>query len=462
MKKCASCTKDLPDAALHCVFCGAKQPPAPAVAAGQAKTVMGYSANEVAEHLKQQGHSPRAHAPSAPPFQPPRPAPPAGGQFPAPAPSYPSAPPQYQPPSAAANAATMFVPGGGPPGAGQFPNQPGPSGPTAGAFAIGGGPAPAHQPQPQPATTPYQAPNRANRPSQQGGMGGMAPAPIQPLPQYQATHSTPARAGRPLEPWKDALRIMMFIWGGVLIVAFLTPTGLVPDLKFHFNTIIDGTGSQKIEPLVLVAVGLLSIVLGAIPMSSLPRGLIAGLMGLTGLLLPTILDLVDGKDLQWQQLVGMVGMIVLIPSLLLRHEYRESILPRVMITVGVLMILVPELVPQHEQIHLVDNFKAVIDAEGDKKIMPIIEIVKVLLVVATLLAWLPSPSSGASKLFAWLLIPYGALVTLTLLILALGSDKLGAILELSPYGAVMAWAPVAAFLVLVGYGFATVLGKQLE
>ena len=33
MKKCASCTKDLPDAALHCVFCGAKQPPAPAVAA---------------------------------------------------------------------------------------------------------------------------------------------------------------------------------------------------------------------------------------------------------------------------------------------------------------------------------------------------------------------------------------------------------------------------------------------
>ena len=47
MKKCASCTKDLPDAALHCVFCGAKQPPAPAVQQGLAKTAFGYSANEV-------------------------------------------------------------------------------------------------------------------------------------------------------------------------------------------------------------------------------------------------------------------------------------------------------------------------------------------------------------------------------------------------------------------------------
>lgn len=462
MKKCASCTKDLPDAALHCVFCGAKQPPAPAVAAGQAKTVMGYSANEVADHLKQQGHLPRAHAPSAQPFAPPqRPAaPPAGGQFPAPAPSYPSAPPQYQPPSAAANAATMFVPGGGPPG---FAPTPGPTGAPAGAFGIGGGPAPAHQPhqpQAQPVPTPYQAPNRQNRPSQHGG--GMSPQPIQPLPQYQATHSTPERAGRPIEPWKDALRIMMFIWGGVLIVAFLTPTALVPELKFHFNTIIDGAGTQKLEPLVLVAVGLLSVVLAAIPMSSMPRGLIAGLMGLTGLLLPTIVGLADGKDLVWQELVGIVGMIALIPALFLRHEYRESILPRVLVTVGVLMVLVPELVPQNEQINLVDNFKAVIDAEGDKKIMPIIEILKVLLVVATLLAWLPSPSSGGSKLFAWLLIPYGALVALAGLFLLLGNDLLGKALESGPYEAVMAWAPVSAFLVLVGYGFATVLGKQLE
>ena len=454
MKKCASCTKDLPDAALHCVFCGAKQPPAPAVAAGQAKTVMGYSANEVADHLKQQGHAPRGPAPSAQQFTPPRSGPPSGGQFPPPNPSYPSAPPQYQqPPNSPANAATMFVPGGGPPGAGGFPGGPGP-GPSAGAFSAGGGPAPAHQPQP---AQPYQAPGRANRQS------GQPLASVQPLPQYQATHSTPAEAGRPIEPWKDSLRIMMFIWGGVLILAFLTPTGLVPSLKFHFNTIIDGAGTAKLPPLVMVAVGLLSIVLAAIPMSTLPRGLLAGLMGLTGLVLPTILGLADGKDLVWQELVGQIGLLVLIPGLFLRHEYRESILPRMMITVGVLMVLVPELVPRNDTMRLVENFKAVIDAPGDQKVMPIVQIVKMLLVVATLLAWLPSPSTGAAKIFAWLLMPYVALELFTMVFLVLGNGRIGAVIdEIGPYTLIMAWAPITSYLVLVGYGFATVLGKQLE
>ena len=59
MKKCASCTKDLPEAALHCVFCGAKQPPAPAVQPGLAKTAFGYS-NEMMEQLKSQAPGPKA------------------------------------------------------------------------------------------------------------------------------------------------------------------------------------------------------------------------------------------------------------------------------------------------------------------------------------------------------------------------------------------------------------------
>ena len=44
MKKCVSCAKDLPDTAMHCVFCGAKQPAVPVAppmqsASPQAKTV---------------------------------------------------------------------------------------------------------------------------------------------------------------------------------------------------------------------------------------------------------------------------------------------------------------------------------------------------------------------------------------------------------------------------------------
>ena len=67
MKKCVSCVKDLPDAALHCVFCGAKQPaggpaaaaptggpaaPAPGGGGLQAKTVMGWQAADVLAGLQ--------------------------------------------------------------------------------------------------------------------------------------------------------------------------------------------------------------------------------------------------------------------------------------------------------------------------------------------------------------------------------------------------------------------------
>ena len=53
VKKCASCSKDLPDSAQHCVFCGAKQQ-APAPGPGQAKTVMGYQASDVIKQMQQQ------------------------------------------------------------------------------------------------------------------------------------------------------------------------------------------------------------------------------------------------------------------------------------------------------------------------------------------------------------------------------------------------------------------------
>nr|HEX4315750.1 hypothetical protein [Kofleriaceae bacterium] len=67
MKKCTSCSKDLPDAALHCVFCGAKQASAPAQAPGLAKTVMGYSAQEMIQQIRQQGIP--AGTPGAPAVQ---------------------------------------------------------------------------------------------------------------------------------------------------------------------------------------------------------------------------------------------------------------------------------------------------------------------------------------------------------------------------------------------------------
>lgn len=66
MKKCTSCAKDLPDAAMHCVFCGAKQPAAAAPPAGaNAKTVMGWQASDLMKDMQAKGVQPPP--PAAPP-----------------------------------------------------------------------------------------------------------------------------------------------------------------------------------------------------------------------------------------------------------------------------------------------------------------------------------------------------------------------------------------------------------
>ena len=55
----------------------------------------------------------------------------------------------------------------------------------------------------------------------------------------------------------------------------------------------------------------------------------------------------------WQALVPLVGVALLIPGLLVRNEYVESTLSRVLVTIGVIAVLLPLLVPDHGEIPLV-------------------------------------------------------------------------------------------------------------
>ncbi len=95
----------------------------------------------------------------------------------------------------------------------------------------------------------------------------------------------------------------------------------------------------------------------------------------------------------------------------------------------------------------------------------------------TLLAWVPAPATGAAKLWAWLLILFG-LFTFAVALAVSGGDGFSA-LKHAP-GEALAWITGAAgadakegaslfgisvgsaYAVLVGYGLATVIGKQLE
>lgn len=459
MKKCASCSKDLPEAALHCVFCGAKQAPAPAVQPGLAKTAFGYSANEVMQQLGNPSFQPQAQQP----YQPPRP-------------QTPSQPPPSHAPVPAANAATVMLPPGSGPGANFNPQAaygapaPAPAPPYGGAPAAGygapapqygGAPAPGYgAPAPQYGGAPspgYGAPSPMGTGPMGGGMGIHSPP--QPTPQPLPTAPPPylasqtaARAGHPIEPWKDSLKLMMFVWGAIALVTFATPLSADP-LGFNWDLILDAPGKLKIIPLIWAAAGLLSIVCAALPMESLPRGIVAAVLGLAGALVPLF---VLGDMPPWQLLLPMLGSLVLIPGLLIRDEYTDSIVPRVMVTIGVVCTVVPFIAPVGGQIPLVLFFKAIVDGAAKGEL--IIVLVKFVVVLTTLLVWMPGPQTAGAKIFAWVLIIFPIA---EFAIAAIGAGHIGDVASKQP-GALVAWAPGVVYSVLVGYGLATVVGKQLE
>lgn len=508
MKKCASCIKDLPDAALHCVFCGAKQPPAPVVQSGLDKTAFGYSANEVpnerSEWMGGGGNAPRgveqmrveqvrgrpgaipaaprtapARVPPMPPpppkakglgtlttmaqMPPPRtsaPVPPAIAPTAVPpstappmrsppAQPYPEGPPGGFVPTSAAHAKTMFVQTGPP--AQPMPSAPGYPAPSAMPATL------VPPPQPQALTMPAPAPLPAR------------PVPIMAIPAAQPppylASQTASRLIRPIEPWRNSLRAWMFLGGLALLAAFAVPLRTSPALQFHWNLILDGQGLARLPPLVLAGVGFLGIVLAVIPMPVAPRGLIAALLSLAGIAVPIALVGVP----PWQALAPLIGLVLLVPSLLVRNEYRDALLARLFVTLGVIGILLPFLVPQNDAIPLVSVFKRLIDLPGSQKVAPALDLCLITIVVMSLLAWLPAPVTGGAKVWAWLLILWALFVHA--IHIALAGDIEVAISG-APNRTILAWVAGdaagsvhlvgSAYLVIVGYGLASAIGKQLE
>jgi hypothetical protein len=289
------------------------------------------------------------------------------------------------------------------------------------------------------------------------------PIPASQPPPYLASH-TASRLGRPIEPWKDSLRLMMFLWGAALLAVFAMPLTSSP-LAFNWNLILSGEGTARLPPLMFAAVGLLSAIVAGIPMQPAARGLIAAVLGLAGIVVPIA---VVGAP-PWQIWSSMIGTLVLVPGLFVRSAYRSSLVPRILVTLGAIGILLPFVLPQGGAIPLVALFNALIDAPGSAKVGPALAFGEITIVVMSLLAWLPAPVTGAAKLWAWLLILWGLISHVALLISA---GNLGHAITGAPNAALVSWiaggpspsgiALGAAYLVFVGYGLASVVGKQLE
>lgn len=455
MKKCASCSKDLPDAALHCVFCGAKQPPAPAGQQGLARTAFGYSAGHAGEVQEPLRPDSGRRLVEAPPLAKPL-------AVAAPAPPRDAGPTNGPVPALAANAATLFAPGAQPPPAALAATIVPPQGspmygrplpPTAAALQAPTMIAPQAQavPVPSPSASAPQIPPTTKLPAAQ--------------PPPYLTAQTATRAGRPIEPWSDRLRLLMLLWGIGLLAVFATPLQLAPALVFHWTAILEGDGPARLPPLTLAAVGLLSVVLAGIPMPPAARGLLAAVLGLAGILVPIALA---GAP-PWHGLALIVGTLVLVPGLLLRSEYRDAALPRVLVTLGALGVLALFVIPRAGAIPLVGLIRTLIDQAGGQKLPAALALGPAVVAVMAMLAWLPGPATGGAKVWVWLVILWGLVTHVAQLVLA--GHFVDAVLR-APNLAVVAWiaggaSPVApalgpAYVVLVGYGLASVLGKQLE
>jgi hypothetical protein len=130
----------------------------------------------------------------------------------------------------------------------------------------------------------------------------------------------------------------------------------------------------------------------------------------------------------------------------------------VLVTLGVVSLLIPALVPDGGQIPLVGTFKGLIEAPGEHKIQYIVDIVQLVLVVMTLLVWMPGPATGGGKVFAWALLLFAVARFAINMVLAGHIDDIASTTPIK----LVAWAPALVYSVLWSYGSATVIGKQLE
>jgi len=120
-------------------------------------------------------------------------------------------------------------------------------------------------------------------------------------------------------------------------------------------------------------------------------------------------------------------------------------------------------------IPLVSLFKELIDLPGSQKVLPALALGQIAIAMMSLLAWLPAPVTGAAALWAWLLILWALVIHIT--VLAVSGHVVETIAK-APNTALVSWiaggasvsglALGSAYLVLVGFGLASVIGKQLE
>lgn len=258
----------------------------------------------------------------------------------------------------------------------------------------------------------------------------------------------------------------MLIFGATLILFFVLPWALAPKTLFSWDVLGAVEGKHKLPPLLLVGSGILAVVLSRLPLGVKARGLSALFTGyaplaLLALLLstPITVDTIGGKSDAWQDGVLLLSSLTLIAGLLLRSQYHAAFLARILVTVGVACLLVPQLVPDTA---LIDTAKAIGDLPGKSKLVNITPLVPAALAaIGLLLTWLPTSGPVGTRTIAWLLIIW-PLAAALMTVIAQTEGSLVDALKGGLY--TVFWHPTSlvAWAALTGYGLASFLGKSLE
>lgn len=302
-------------------------------------------------------------------------------------------------------------------------------------------------------------------------MGPPPGAPMQPMP-HQGTEQvkplspppylasqTAARMDAPQEPWEGTLRMVMIVFGLVLVAGFAAPWALGGDKTiFGWTGLGDMDTFTKVRRIMFAGTGVLSILLGVLPLASLGRGVAAALIGLA----PVLYGKFGGGHIDKMGLLVALGTLPLVAGLIVRSQYKSSMAARIMVTIGALAVIAFYLVPQKgfgDKGMLIAVFENFGDADGKGKVSALIGLLPFFLGVASLIAWIPAPSSAGAIVLAWIWIAVPLIFAVSMLLLG---DNIGDNLK-AGLGRVL-WQPGAAmaWTALIGYGIATVVGKQLE
>jgi hypothetical protein len=276
-------------------------------------------------------------------------------------------------------------------------------------------------------------------------------------PPYLAS-TTIERMGAPQEPWAGLLGTLLLVFGIGLIACFVLPWSIGEEVAFSWTTIAHAPGAAKLAPLLIGITGVLGVVFGLLPLDTVPRGIAAAATAGLALMLQSMV--VNGFSTTG--MFEFLTALTLISGLLLRSEYQAALLPRVLTTVGVVFFLMGLLVPSGGQVPIAAHISAVGDMPGRMKIVAILILFWDVVPFLGLLCWLPPPGAAGTKILAWLLITQPVVMGLIAGLLRPHEQGVVADLMGGIYGVFLAPVAVMAWVALLGYGIATVLGKQLE